>query len=226
MKRRENKANGVALKRVIVVILLMIIKIHQLSAQKYERKVPVKVGGGLELFTSGNWHGTLYSPSLSLNKGRNMFYGGALIQKRSSQVVGGRFGYSFNLSDPKGSLDYDEGNQEEDYQQEPVQECKSLLHLNFFSYVQYINNGGLSYVAARTEQLTHRDGTTNWNSVKLNTAEVCLGFELNVRFSERITWKNFIGGSVYYHINYVQGMYHERVAPTLVIGTGIHICPL
>jgi hypothetical protein len=192
------------------------------SAQKYKPKSKCYIGGGLETYSSGNWHGTLFSPYLNLTKGRRSFNMGPVMQSRSKELSGGKFSFSYNLSGGKSkrvSVDEDE----EDY---VAGAQPGILQLNVFGFGQYIHNTPLSKSASITEQKTSREASINWSNVRLSTAEAGVGFELYVKFSKRVSWKNFIGGSVYCHTNYIAGMYHEKISPVLFMGTGIHICPL
>jgi hypothetical protein len=89
--------------------------------------------------------------------------------------------------------------------------------------VQYNNKLPLSYCLVKEENMIEREPQTNWSQVKLSTLEATAGFELQMNLTETISWKNRVGASAYYHLNYVQGMDHDRAAPTLVLGAGIYV---
>lgn len=196
--------------------------------QKYKPRTRCYAGGGIESFSSGNWHGAFFSTYFNLTKGRNSFSAGPVIQRRSGEFSGAKFAYSYNLSGARKnknskSFDEDEQPEPEDY---VMREKPPLLQLNVFGYSQYINNTLLSRDAYVTEQKAANEVSTDWSSVRLSTAEAGLGFELYVRITKRVSWKNYIAGAVYYHTKYINGMYHERTSPVLMLGTGIHVCPL
>jgi hypothetical protein len=216
--------------KIIAISIFAILFHSEVCAQKYKPKTPCFIGGGFENFSSGNWHGAFYSPYVNLTKGRKSFSGGPVFQKRSMEFSGGKLSFSYNLSGSKKQMiDYDE-------EEVPLTEDyvktndRQLLQLNFFSFAQYVNETTLSYAAQKTEEKTEHNPVSesrrDWSKVRLSTAEAGVGFELYIKISKRISWKSYVAGSVYYHVNYISGMYHERMAPSLVLGTGIHICPL
>ncbi|MGZ3901453.1 MAG: hypothetical protein ACXVC7_03740 [Bacteroidia bacterium] len=179
------------------------------------------VGGGLETYSSGNLHGGCFTPYLNLTHGRKSFSGGPVIQNQTMELSGGKLMFSYNLSGSKRTIS--DNRLSEDYAGNPDD---ALLQLNAFCFAQYLSNTKLSRSASTTEKLVAGENSRDWSNVRLSTAEAGAGFELYVKFSKRVSWKTYIGGSVYYHTNYIQGMYHERACPVLVLGTGIHICPL
>lgn len=182
-----------------------------LNAQKLKNNY--SIGGGIDVNCTANWHGSLYTPYITGSDRNSELSLGAVIQKRTSKVCGGRLSFSTVLSTR--------------YLHDSLLggyfEQKDVLQINFFSYAQYINNAPLSYSAARLEEKTSRAYETDWNSIKLSTAELGAGIEFQVNITENVAWKSRIGGTVYYHVKYKSGMYHEKIAPILNIGTGIHI---
>lgn len=197
-----------------------------ISAQRFKPKTKTYLGGGIENYSSGNWHGGVVLPYLNLTKGRTSFNAGPIIEHRAKEINGGKISFSYNLSGngkAKSNIDDDEEDAPQDYVQGP---SRPLLQLNFFCFGQYFHNALISKSACEVESRAANENLTNWNNVRLSTAEGGVGFELYVRFTQRVSWKNFIAGSVYYHTNYIQGMYHEKYSPVLFLGTGIHICPL
>jgi hypothetical protein len=208
-----NKETRFAFK--ILLLLFLANPFNEFSAQKKSRAI-YKLGGGIENYVSGNGHGSFYSAYLSVGDGKNFFSAGPVMQKRSMLMQGVKIGYSrvltggdFNTVDNDG-----EG-------------MDGNLQLNFFISAQYVNQLPLSYSAVITEELIHNrsdfDMKQDWSKVKLSTAELSAGFELHFKITQNITWKTYIGPSVYYHVNYIQGMYSPKLAPVLLIGTGICI---
>ncbi len=217
------KKNSFYLLNTKAVVALILMTLSQgVFAQKYTRKTKTYIGAGVDNVSTGNSHGTYLVPYLIFKKGRNSFNLGALFQRRTMEMGGGKLSFSYNLSGGKVSARVDDDDFEESYVNAPR---RQILQLNVVAFGQYLSNALISRTAAAVEQKIAKDGT-NWNQVRLTTAEVGVGFELYVRITKRVSWKNYIGGAVYYHVNYKQGMYHERVSPSLMLGTGIHICPL
>ncbi len=224
-KVKGNKKKYYFFSNSIFIAILMLSCYGNASAQNNFKRV-YKLGGTIESYVSGNGHGTFYSPSLSIGDGKNFFYGGPVIQKRSMLVQGVKIGYSRVLTGAgfHGTDDQDD-----------LDDSDRLLQLNFFCYAQYVNQLPLSYMSIKEEELMSKkcninanlDNNTvnsvNWSNVKLTTAETCVGFELHIKINQNISWKNYIGASVYYHLNYEPSMYQERIANVLMLGTGICI---
>lgn len=192
--------------------------------QTYRKGKLIKLGGGLDVSSTGNAHGTFYIPSVSLNKNRSTFFVGALLQKRTLNFSGARVNYSWDLT---GEKLFEREGGETDENPSNEKPLRQLIHLNIFAFGQYIHNTNLSYSSISIEQRASLlRNEISWADTKLTTAEIGVGFELEVRITERIRWKTYVSSAFYYHINYINGMYHDRMAPTLLLGTGIHFCPL
>lgn len=176
-----------------------------ITAQNENKKFINSVG--LDYYSTGNGLGAFYSPNLSLNKGVNVFSIGPVIQKRSNLLRGVKVGYSRILTidsrTPKRSVE------------------KDLLQLNFFTSLQYTNRLQLSYSTVKNETLIFGDSRQNLEKIRLTTGEINIGFELYVNITNNISWKNSVGGSVYYHFNYATILEQQKCAPTLNLGTGL-----
>jgi hypothetical protein len=199
----------------LLLALFILNPTDEITAQKKSKPI-YKLGGGIETYVSGNWHGAFYSPYASIGDGKNFLNFGPVIQKRSMLMQGAKIAYSRVLTGGEFNMhDYDGASMD------------GNLQLNFFCYAQYVNQLPLSFSAVTTEELIHAssdlDLRKDWSKVKLSTAEFCAGFELHVKITQNISWKNYIGSSVYYHLNYIQGMYQSRLAPVIMLGTGICI---
>ncbi len=213
--RIKRKKENQYILRILFLILLINNSLNAQFAQERPHSL-FKLGGGVESFISGNGLGTFFSPYLTIGDGINFLSCGPVIQKRSLLMQGAKIGYSRVLTgSPFNSLNSE------------LEKQNGNLQLNFFCYAQYINQLPLSYVALRTEELMNSKNdlgiNRDWNKVKLTTAELCAGFELRIKITRNISWKNYIGASYYQHLNYLQGMYHEKSAIVLAIGTGIGI---
>lgn len=197
-----------------IMLLFLVSTGNKVKAQKMSNYI----GGGLETYSSGNTHGGCFTPYLNITHGRTSFSGGPVIQNQTMEIAGGKLKFSYNLSGTKCSSD---NNSLQEYYDD-----NSLLQLNAFCFTQYISNAKLSHSSSAIEKMVARGDTHDWSNVRLSTTEAGIGFELCVKFSKRISWKVYAGGSVFYHDAYISGMYQEKSGPSLLLGTAIHICPL
>lgn len=205
-----------------MIFFLIVFQTSNVFGQKYKRKEKYYLGGGMDNVSSGNSHGSFLSPYLVIKKGRKSYNVGALVQNREMQLKGGKFSLSYNLTGAKKYEQEEDELEEESYVSKPK---RQILQLNAFGFSQYVHNGLLSNAACWSEQKASLQTETDWHKLKLSTAEAGIGFELYVKFTKRVSWKNYAAGSVYYHVTYIDGMYNERYGPSLVLGTGIVICP-
>ena len=79
----------------------------------------------------------------------------------------------------------------------------------------------LSYSTIKHETLIFGYSKPNIEKIRLNTGEINIGFEFYVNIINKISWKNYIAGSVYYHFNYSTIIDCQKCAPTLNLGTGL-----
>jgi hypothetical protein len=201
-------------KAVCIIIALFSLGL-KLSAQQYFKEAdyfhkPLKLGVGVEQYVSGNWHGTHYSPYLMLSKGKSSFAFGPVVQKRTLETTGGRVIFSRVIT---GGNPY-----EVDCDGERVD---GLFQMNYFIAAQYLCNTRLAYSSVRIEERSNKGSDISWKDLRLCTAEISAGIEVYVKISRNLNWKNYFGASVYNHVKYQQGMYHEKIAPVLMIGTGL-----
>lgn len=183
--------------------------------QVEKRPVPVKLGLGLEAYTSGNAHGAYYSPRINVSKGKSMFSLGPCLQKRSLEMNGLKIGYSYLLSGINDRYDQDEINEMKD-------DPSDILELRMLCYVQYLHNAKLSYNASRVETITNPENKVNYNEVRLSTIEAALCIELDIN----VKWlkiRTYMGATSFYHTEYINGMYRPKYSPALIFGTGIVI---
>ena len=183
--------------------------------QVEKRRVPVKLGFGFETYASGNAHGAYYSPRIDLSKGKSLFSAGPCLQKRSLEINGVKLGYSYLLSGINDRYDQDETNK---MKEDP----RDILELRMLCYVQYLHNAPLSYAASRVETITNEERKVNFNQVRLSTIEAALCIELDVN----IKWfkiRTYMGGTTFYHNDYINGLYRPKCSPALMFGAGIII---
>jgi hypothetical protein len=204
-------------------VCCMLVLAAQLKAQDYydlrtmydaqqRMHSPVKIGAGVDSYVTCDLHGSYYNPYLAVSKGKNTIAFGPVIQKRGLEMNGGKLIYSRVLT---GGNNYD-------------LDCEGdivdgLFQINFFASAQMVKNARLSYSSVIIEERTNRQSDMNWSALRLTTAEVCTGFELHVKLTRNINWKNYFGVCVYDQVNYQQGMYHDKAAAVLALGTGIFI---
>jgi hypothetical protein len=173
-----------------------------------------QLGIGMESYVTGGQHGTFYSAYLSATKNKSGITLGPCLQKRSMAVKGAKLSYTYLIGEKETFVTPDS----------TIINTVSAVKfkLRIFSFLQYVHKLPLSYLAARVETITNRDEEQNWNEVKLSTLSGGAGIELDIQF-RRFTLRNYFGGSMYYHVNYIVSMYHERMSPALTFGTAISI---
>jgi hypothetical protein len=200
------------LQKNYVLICLLFLLTGKSHAQ-FRNPEKYHAGTGISTYLTTNGHGAFYSAYVALSKGRSMVTLGPCLQKRTNEIKGGRLSFAFLLA----------GRPEEDRTEPAYSEVEEgVLQLKFISYMQYLDQAALSYNRAKVETITNREMQIDWNTVKLSTAEVGLGIEIDAKL-KYFTLRNYLTLSVYHHINYIEGMYQERTAPALTIGTGILI---
>lgn len=216
-----------------VTVIVCLFNMNVALAQKYARRTPDKVikpvflqqeeakplkykfGFGMEMYTSGNAHGTFYAAQVRVSRGRSGFSFGPCLQKRLLQVNGIKLNYSYLLTGINEGYDQDE-------EGENKKDPSDILELRLLVSAQYIDKAGLSYKAARVETLANPETTINYNNMRFSTIEgaVCLELDLNLKFMKI---RSYMGASVYNHFNYVNGMYRPKCSPALMFGTGFII---
>lgn len=221
MKAQNNNSNqdsemvitdNIWLMRITIGIFVLILNICVLSAQDISSPTP-KLGMGVEFLASGNGHGIFTAPYISMSKGANMVSVAPMLQKCTSDLNGLKVTYSRNLST---ETPFEEG---DDY----ASNLPDLFQLNFFGYFQHVNNASLCPSTVKHEQRIKRNEVVDISQIKFNTTEVGSGIEFRVNFTQRISWRNFVGASLYYHHNYHVWLDHAKVAPGLQLATAIHI---
>jgi hypothetical protein len=165
---------------------------------------------GVDVFSSGNGHGIFYSPYVTISKGRNTFIFGPTIQRTHTSLNGGKVAYTRNLS---GSC--------ETFVKDNYYRSVDVIQLNFFCYIQYNQAAYLSQATVDDEKMVCRGLDVDWSKVRYSTVESGTGIEFRININNNLCWKNYIGASVYQHLDYITGMDHEQCASSLTLGTGI-----
>lgn len=197
----------------IFLALTLVLSVFSLKAQEVPKKM--NLGVGLDVSISNNGHGGFYGAHISLSKGRKSLKIGPVMYKRSMQVTGGRICYSYILAGMDGEeqlgMNFSESN-------------NGSCRISLFSYVQYINNTGLSYHRSLEETSIFTDSVSrDWNKVKLSTVEGAIGVEIDVKLLSYIQWRSFAGIGMYSYLNPIAGMYQEQTGLMFMVGTGIDI---
>jgi len=190
--------------------------LHKIESK---RKAPLNIGLGAELYASGNAHGAFYSAGVNLSRGKSIYSIGPCLQKRTLEFTGIKLGYSYLLSGTNDRYDADE-------LKEMRGGREDIIELRLLCYVQYLHKARLSYNASRVETITitntNAESNINFNEVRLSTIEgaVCAELDINLKWFKL---RNYMGGTVFYHTRYINGMYREKCSPALIFGTGIII---
>jgi hypothetical protein len=197
------------------LFILMVLGNGTLVSQNAQ-KSPYLLGLSIGSNISGNAHGAIYEAGLGLYNGKNIFSIAACTQKRSMQLCGGRFQYTRILT---GKEDF--SGQDRPYAVEP-----SKLQLFFYSRAQYLNSACLAFNDVKKEEtiMKNRDEVpSDANRIRLSTIDVSVGIGLNVKLCKQLVWGNYIGFGTYYHLNHNPGMYCEKMAPVIVLGTSLRL---
>jgi hypothetical protein len=142
---------------------------------------------------------------------------GPCIQKRKEEVCGGTFRFSRILSGQESFLADGSSYQADD-------DCHKV-QLFTFVQAQYLKGATLSYKAVKLEEAAAKqnDYQTDYSKYQLSTAEIFAGFGLNTKINQKLVWSTSIGFGTYYHINYTDGLYKERIAPVLMLSTALRL---
>jgi hypothetical protein len=216
--KTTNTPNNSSLQNVITataLIIVMVLGKGTLMSQNAPRS-PYLLGLSIGSQISGNAHGTIFEAGPGFYNGKNLFSFGACMQKRSMQLCGASFNYMHILT---GKEDF--SGQEHPYAVEP-----SKLQLFFYSRAQYLNSAMLSYNDVKKEEtiMKNRDEVpSDASRIRLSTIDVSAGIGLNVKLCKQLVWSNYIGFGTYYHLNYKPGMYCEKMAPVIVLGTSLRL---
>lgn len=192
------------IKKIIAVTALFISLTQYVTAQA-QQKFAARYINSMEASLSGGGHGAFYVATVGIELQRNTFSAGPVIQKRSGIVNGFKIAYSRNLSQEA----YDPND-------------RDLLQVNLFSSFQYNNKLPLCYAAAKHESVVNPTSDRDWNELKLSTAEINSGIQLQVNITNNVSWKSSIGASVYHHLDYVK-MDRRGTGVALTVGTGLSI---
>lgn len=214
---KKTYTNAVKLQSVITATLFLMLAIlgkGTLISQSARSSYQLGISAGSHI--SGNAHGTIYEAGLGFYNGKNLFSVGACMQKRTMSVCGGRFNYTRILTGKeeftKESVGYD------------VE--ASRLQLFFYSRAEYLHNASLSYNDVKKEETVMKNRgemPSDANRIRLSTIDVSAGIGLNIKLGHRVVWGNYIGFGTYYHLNYKPGMYCEKIAPVIVLGTALRL---
>src|SRR5687767_706992 len=68
--------------------------IEKEKIEKEQKRIPTKIGFGLETYVTGNAHGAFYSAGINISKGKALFSIAPCLQKRSKELNGGKIAFS------------------------------------------------------------------------------------------------------------------------------------
>lgn len=198
---------------IIFLTAALLFSAFNFKAQEAEKKT--RTGFGVDVSLSNNGLGGFYGAHLSLSKGRNSFKIGPCLHQRSMQLTGGRLSYSYILAGMDGEEQLGMGFPESN---------NGSCRISLFTYLQYVNNTGLSYQRAKEETSLYADTIPrDFNAVKISSIEGAVGAEIDVKFLNYIQWRSFVGIGIYNYLNPITGMYQEPTGLMFMVGTGIDI---
>ncbi|MBL7884611.1 MAG: hypothetical protein JNL69_11115 [Bacteroidia bacterium] len=211
---KQTRRKNVSTAKMFVTLLLTALSFYSYSQNK--KATNYRITPGLGAFVSGNGHGAMYEGSLYLSNGKNVFSAGVLVQKRKTEFCGATFSYI----KPLFSKEYA-------HYGLPYQEfAERNVQLFLFSKGSYFHKSNLSYNTQTLEEkafYTETDIIPDFSTVRFSTVEVSAGFGLNVKLGSSLVWGNYIGFGTYYHLDYIQGMHHDRMAPVITFGTSLRM---
>ena len=195
------------------IAIMLILTCGTLCSQS-NTKSRYRLGLGIGAHLTGNAHGTLYNASISLYNGKNHFSLGPCFQKTKIELCGAGFRYMHMLTGQESfSSEKDKA----------IIEDKKI-QLFVFTYAQYLYSAKLSEGAIRQEERIvkkENDANIDFSKFQTSTVDVFAGFGLNTKINQKLVWSTSIGFGTYYHINYVMGMYAERISPALMLSTAL-----
>lgn len=207
------------------------------NSKIYAQALKTKFNAGIESYLSGNGHGTFFGGYVGIDKGRSSISIGPSLQKRSLKVNSGKLSYSYILAGYKKTqqklnmFDQVKENLAEldslKLESMAEEEHNSRLQLRFYSYLQYTHNALLSdNTELRDEKPytgTHNnENLNNWNQIRISTAELGIGAELQIKLTNKLYWKNTIAVSGYYHLNCPVNRCNAISPVMITIGTGFN----
>jgi hypothetical protein len=195
---------------ILRVIIIAAATISFQSNAFSQRVEAVRGTNGVGLFSSGNGHGTFAGFSFHFNRGNKSLGISPFVQLKNGNFSGMRLIYCQSLSSDRVSWSKSEFTRSD------------LLQLNFHSYLQYNGPSQLSDKVIREESMIRRESARDWSQVKVSTGEAGAGIELQINITPFITVKNRIAAAVYYHFSDIQAMSHERIAPSLHLGSSVY----
>lgn len=213
MKKIINMKKTISTVKNILALFLTMSYVNS-SSQNISTKSNYRLGLGVGTHLSGNSHGTMYNASVSLYNGKNYFSIGPCFQKCTKEICGAGFRYMRMLTGQE-SFNSEKA--------ETVIEDKRF-QLFVFAYAQYLKEAKLSKSAARIEESYAKqksDVNVDYSNFQLSTTEIFTGFGINTKISQKLVWSTSIGFGTYYHINYNNNLYTERISPVLMLGTAL-----
>ncbi len=200
------------MKKINVLIVFLMAGFYALSQDNAQK---LRIGCGADVSLSNNGLGGFYGAHLTVSKGRNNFKMGPLMHQRSMQLTGGRLSYSYILAGMDG---------EEQMGMSFPESNNGSCRISLFSYIQFVNNTGLSYQRSKEETSLYIDTIpVDWNAVRLSTIEGAVGAEIDVKLLGYVQWRSFVGLGLYSYLNPVSRMYQETTGLMFMVGTGIDI---
>ncbi|MCE3279235.1 MAG: hypothetical protein K0S44_1426 [Bacteroidetes bacterium] len=150
--------------------------------------------------------GTIYSPALTYQSGRNTMSFGATMQKKDKFSLSGfQLTYEFTLLDP---LLHSDCNLE-------WFELYSFLHLG------YHNRVFLGKQVCDEENICNKELKTDPAQLKLKAIEGYAGFGFRVKLYKNLKWFNVIGIGGYDVLGSTKGLFYSNYSAGIMVKTGL-----
>lgn len=192
--------------KMLIAIITLCLQSTYIFSQKIKTQ-DYRFGVGIGNHITGNSLGSVYEGNVYLSDYNNTFSFGVCMQKRKNQVCGVSLGYMKSLF-AKDDCD------------------GTVAPLFLYARLQYMHQAILSYKAQKLEEkfyVSTTDHNIDFSNYKTSTADLFVGFGGNIQIAKNLVWSNSVGFGTFYHVNYIPGMYHERMTPVLMLGTGLRL---
>ena len=233
----SNTANAMKKRKFTISLFIITALLTVLFSSKlFSQEQKAKFNTGLETYMSGNGNGAFFSAYVGMDKGRSSLSIGPSIQKRSLKVNTGKLSYSYILAGykkPQKKLSMYERAKtnlsvidSSKLDEEDFADYDPKMQLRFYSYFQYTYNASVRHnieiMGEQPENIADSPAKT-WDHMRISTAEIGIGAELQIRLAKKIWWKNTVSVSTYKHLNSPVPSCHNVSPISLTIGTGFNI---
>ena len=188
-------------KSKLILIAVMLITSTLLSQEK------PRFGLVLNTITTGNGHGLIFSPGIMVSKGNSLLSLEMNIQKRQGNITGSQLNYEYSIYNGTSPTN--------------VYCDRDLFDVFLYVNARYNQNQLLGENQIRVEKRVEPESSVKFENIKLNTAEMYVGFGVRTKITKHLKWVNSIGIGGYTTLNNSTVLYRENSSICLSLKTGI-----